>query len=349
MQAPVAAALLLLCGVAATPDEALLLQIHEQKTEVAAAASMAQPGTEPCKKPNPAYPWPSFHRYCHPANDRVCAPKRGLSIEASLYIQDGKVCKYLRLFTNLRPWWFNFDMDTCTLCSSQGSDYDGCEFNADSGFVPMAFNQANMRFPVQPAEAILGFHWPEQAAHGMSAAEAAAQWATVEAKAASANVPIPRISSPVVTGNVQGFLWLDDFFAACDKKCKVDFVAARIFKQEVEGPGSLQQEVEAFGQRYGLPVWLVEFNAGGRSAMLDAKAHYDFATKALPMLELHPNVEHYAWSTVCNTDIPGASLVDCNTNVLTDLGLFYRDFSIPKPASLMEVSTESETTTLVLR
>lgn len=341
MSARVALTLLFLLAIApscaaaseGTSDEASLLQVHSATLAAQAPPSpddfLTSVQTEPCKKPDPL-PWPRpSGKHCHPANNKVCASKRGLSVPLDLYKADGKVCKYLKAFQSLRPWWFNGDVQTCPLCSSAGDDYNECMFNFDSGFVPMVKHKAQLQFATEPADALLGFYKPEHGHHKILPSEAAVTWKLIEEKAADSTLPIPRVGSPAAKGIQKGFDWLDNFFSACGKNCKVDFVTARIYATAVTGPsGSLQEVLAAYAQRFGLPVWLIEFNAGGTQYDLDATAHFNFMKEALPFLEANHDVERYAWDSVCQDLVEGASLTDCKTGELTDLGIFYRDYSL---------------------
>ncbi|TGJ85478.1 hypothetical protein E0Z10_g3320 [Xylaria hypoxylon] len=130
------------------------------------------------------------------------------------------------------------------------------------------------------ADALLGFNEPDIASQAnMSPQDAAAghiQWLNPYASKA-------RISSPAISSSEnlnQGIDWLNQFFAACNGKCQVDFCAAHWY-----GPGGnagaelflthLEAVHTACG---GKPVWVTEFAA--ESGSID-----DFMSNIVSALE----------------------------------------------------------------
>jgi hypothetical protein len=101
------------------------------------------------------------------------------------------------------------------------------------------------------------------------------------------------IGSPAITNGPMGIQWLQNFFDACGKRCKVDFVAfhwydsARnfaYFKRHVE-------DVILFANRQDIQrVWLTEFGASGSDDEVAT-----FLRQAVDFLDANPAVERYAY------------------------------------------------------
>lgn len=285
---------------------------------------ICQAPTEPCQKSQSYVAKPA----CHPGNvNRHCAKKRGLGVGVKWYAADGKVCHLLELFRAAKPWWYNWDTETCPLCSTSGSDYRSCEFDHDSGFVPTVASINKMHRPLSLGDALLGYYEPN---HGgsdgtmITPRHAAYVWHTMEEKAKELWPEIPRIGS-AAPGGEDMYLWFDEFFRFCPH-CQIDFLQVHVFKSKALGRHSLQSEVEILYHKYGLNLWITEFNSGGFMENNTAIVHFDYMKEALPLLEALPYVERYAWYSMCNSIIPGAALAHCNNNTLTDLGLYYTNF-----------------------
>jgi hypothetical protein len=106
-------------------------------------------------------------------------------------------------------------------------------------------------------------------------------------------------------------------------------------------------------RRYGLPIWLTEFNCGDGGANNTASKHLSYMENVLPYLEGAAEIERYSWmsgpyasllgeralsSFVCpsvrpsvrNTDIPGCALLTgtaaAGTLRLTSVGSYYNTY-----------------------
>ncbi|KAF8830175.1 hypothetical protein HHX47_DHR2000689 [Lentinula edodes] len=99
--------------------------------------------------------------------------------------------------------------------------------NLPSGIehVPMQWGQANIEAfenTVKEAGAKYGFNEPEQPSQSnINATAAASLWQKYMNPLSASGI---KIGAPAVSSAPEGKTWLDDFFSACDKKCKIDFL-----------------------------------------------------------------------------------------------------------------------------
>lgn len=114
-----------------------------------------------------------------------------------------------------------------------------------------------------------------------------------------------RVGSPACTEG-KWKTWLAEFMDGCKKKgYRVDFIAIHWYDWGNWGatknpsPENIDAMVARFERniencyaKYGLPIWITEFNAN-RNRLTDVQIK--FLEKALPMLEANPHVERYAY------------------------------------------------------
>jgi len=177
-------------------------------------------------------------------------------------------------------------------------------------------------------DAILGFQSVD--AH-LTPSEAAEVWATLQQKAG--DLGIPRIGSPTATtvsfngGGNRALKWYDDFFAAC-KTCKIDFLVVQMYNQDVKMAEDILTELH---KRYQLPIWVKEFNNGGRWANgeegVPVAQHVRYMEELVDWMERQPFIERYAWQSARNSKYPAATLIQPDTTPprLTELGKKYRE------------------------
>jgi hypothetical protein len=220
-------------------------------------------------------------------------------------------------FSPAITWWYNW--------ASQGKGE-----GAGIEFTPMIWGAAHLNDTLQSnSKFLLGFNEPlfmSQA--NLSAAQAAADWPKVEARAAEQNLPIvgPAMNFCGPADKCWGtnpYQYLKDFFAAC-KDCKVDYVAVHWYncdlpslKDYLEPGGSL----EGFEQ-FGKPIWLTEFSCNGDASVADQEK---FMRAAIPYLEASSFVYRYSWFSA--GPIPNAELIKADGSP-TDLGKVY--MSLPQ-------------------
>lgn len=189
-------------------------------------------------------------------------------------------------------------------------------------------------------DALLGFNEPdnEDEAH-LTPLEAAEIWPAVEQKAAE--LGIPRIGSPAATtvsfnGNFdipgigagnRALKWYEEFFTAC-KTCKIDFLVVHMYNQNVNTAKYILTELHRI---YQLPIWVKEFNNGGRWANggegLPVEKHLEYMEDLVSWMEQQPFIERYAWMSARNNLFSRTSLIepDITPPQLTELGNKYRD------------------------
>lgn len=204
--------------------------------------------------------------------------------------------------------------------------YAACAETYDSGFVPQVWGKKNISEKEfwSNSYAILGFNEPDnQEEADMTAAQAAALWPQIEQRASE--LGIPRIGSPATTtptvedGNKQ-MKWYDDFFQAC-QGCKVDFLVVHMYKTNTL---SAKQTLSSLYERYHIPIWVKEINAGGRWSGLPMEDHLEYMQELVPWMEEAPFIERYAWMSARNNLYAPTALIDSNTNQLSRLGELYK-------------------------
>jgi Glycosyl hydrolase catalytic core len=107
-----------------------------------------------------------------------------------------------------------------------------------------------------------------------------------------------QIGSPAVTNGVGssppiGITWLQQFFAACNNNCKVDFVAFHYYNDasQIDDFKSHVADVISTAAANGVStVWLTEFGASGSDADVES-----FLSEALTFLDGQSAVERYAY------------------------------------------------------
>jgi hypothetical protein len=201
-------------------------------------------------------------------------------------------------------------------------------------FVPMisggGHNAANDSKLIRPdAQYLLGYNEPNFFAQAnLSAAQAAADWPTVEAVAKAHNL---KLVSPAVnycgddktkTGpchDTNPVHYLQTFFEAC-QNCQVDYVAVHWYNCD---GASLKSYLDLFKQ-FNRPLWLTEFACayGGDTSVAGQEK---YMREAIPILEARPDVFRYSWFSA--DAIPNARLLNADSSP-TDLGKIY--LSLPR-------------------
>jgi putative glycosyl hydrolase len=199
-------------------------------------------------------------------------------------------------------------------------------------FVPMIWGGASLGESIPVASKyLLGFNEPDLVKQSnLTEQQAAADWPSLEAKAAPLGIPIvsPAVSycAPVDGGAGQctepavtdPYTYLKNFFADC-QGCKVDYIAVHWYNCDLS---SLRGYIDGDGNfpgfvQFGKPIWLTEFACNSAATVAEQKAYMQ---AAVPYLENNPNVMRYAWFSAKN--IPNALLANTDGS-LTDLGQTY--------------------------
>jgi hypothetical protein len=219
-------------------------------------------------------------------------------------------------------WWYNW------AATSPGGE-------SRIEYVPMLWGGGSLNQSVpKGSKYLLGFNEPNfKTQANLTAQQAAADWPTVEAKAAALGIPIvspgvnfcgsasnsSQCSDPAVT---DPYTYLKDFFAAC-QGCRVDYIAVHNYNCDLPALRAyLEGNADAGGglagfEQFGKPLWLTEFACDTSHSVADQKAYMQ---AAVPYLESNPNVFRYAWFSA--KPIPNAQLTNSD-GTLTDLGTTY--------------------------
>jgi hypothetical protein len=207
-------------------------------------------------------------------------------------------------------WWYNWS------ARSSGAD-TGIEF------VPMLWGSGSLNATIpSAARFVLGFNEPNfKAQANLTAAQAASNWPTVEAKAAGRPIVSPGMNFCGPAANCNGtdpYQYLKDFFAAC-ADCAVDCVAVHWYDCDLPSlrdylePGNNLEGFEQFGK----PIWLTEFSCDGSASVAQQEA---YMRAAIPYLEGNPRVFRYSWFSA--DPIPNAKLINAD-GTPTALGKVY--------------------------
>jgi hypothetical protein len=209
-------------------------------------------------------------------------------------------------------WWYDW--------SNAGSGA-----NTGIAFVPMIWGGANLNSTI-PATAkyLLGFNEPNfHAQSNLTAAQAAADWPSLQTKAAALGIPLVspgmNFCGPAADCNgTDPYQYLTDFFTACTN-CEVDYVAVHWYNCDLP---SLKDYLEPGGslagfQQFGKPIWLTEFSCDTTASAADQEAYMRLA---IPYLESNPNVFRYSWFSA--DAIPNAKLINSDGSP-TALGQVY--------------------------
>merc|ERR1719336_448157 len=249
-----------------------------------------------------------------------CIPKRGHALTGS----EIEPCKDLQVLSP-NPWFYSWGK------MPPGSGYEACAGNHDSGFIPQWWGRWGILTKPAWGNAAAGLGFNEPDGHdqaNMTAQEAASLWPDLEQRAAE--LGIKRLGSPATTtasftNESRAFKWYVDFFDACETLhggCKVDFLVVHMYKLSVS---ATMETLKKLHDHFGLPIWLKEFNKGGRWTGLPAQEHLAYMKEIVPLLEEAPYIERYAWMSARNDLWPVTTLIDADTGALTELGRTYRD------------------------
>lgn len=180
---------------------------------------------------------------------------------------------------------------------------------AGAEFVPMVWGRndvttAGLLRAKEDGTTLLGFHKPDgSGGANLSPGEALSLWSQVEGTGL-------RLGAPAVTGNAQARTgWLDNFMSgAASQGRRVDFIPLHWYPStSILGSGNvvdaavneLSQYLQAVYARFGLPLWLTEFNLispGGSGSVVPAPAaQAEFLAAADSMMAGLSYVERWAW------------------------------------------------------
>ena len=240
-------------------------------------------------------------------------------------------------------WWYNwyYQPDAAIRTTYQTYDID---------FTPMAWNASGISGVADWANRdstikyILGFNEPnfkEQA--NMTPTQAAKYWPSIERIAEKYDLKIvgPAVNycgdcvSEGGTTYYNPFVYLDDFFAACDT-CQVDFIGLHWYG----GGNSILSYIED-ARKYNKPIWVTEFASWDYSNLVQSvNEQKKYLAGTVNFLERDPDIYRYSWfigrtqggiNTVPYIDLYGAD------GMLTELGQLYMDIPVYDPEMKFEI------------
>lgn len=274
--------------------------------------------------------WDESQDKCTANQEEVrCTPKRGQALSKK---QSSDHCADMQLL-GPNHWFYNWGR-------MPSGTYGDCAGMYDSGFVPQIWGRWGIPTKeVWPmSDAILGFNEPDNHEEAnMTATEAADLWPQIMQKAA--DLSIPRIGSPATQtadpskGNNEQTEWYDDFFQSCGatwsgtswstpSKCKVDFLVVHTYKTNTF---DAKAALTSLHERYQLPLWVKEFNKGGRWSGLNIDKHLEYMREMVKWMENQAFIERYAWMSARNNLYEPTTLISATTNELTALGKLYKE------------------------
>ncbi|KAJ3909621.1 hypothetical protein F5879DRAFT_36652 [Lentinula edodes] len=195
--------------------------------------------------------------------------------------------------------------------------------NLPSGIehVPMQWGQANIEAfenTVKEAGAkyVLGFNEPEQPSQSnINATAAASLWQKYMNPLSASGI---KIGAPAVSSAPEGKTWLDDFFSACDKKCKIDFLPLHWYGQGSQYFLGYLSDMHTAFPEYNL--WVTEF---ADTTMNNEATVKTFLTDSIQKMDALTYVERYSWFDYSrSTTNMQSNLLDDN-GALNDLGKAY--------------------------
>ncbi|KAJ4490363.1 hypothetical protein J3R30DRAFT_3653697 [Lentinula aciculospora] len=158
------------------------------------------------------------------------------------------------------------------------------------------------------AKNVLGFNEPEQMGQAnINATEAASLWQQYINPLSASGI---KIGGPAVSAAPEGKTWLQDFFSACNKKCKVDFLPLHWYGQGSQYFLQYLSDMSAAFPDYN--VWVTEF---ADTTMNDATVQ-TFLTNSIQAMDALSYIERYSWFDY------SANLLD-NNGDLNNLGNAY--------------------------
>ncbi|KAL9005063.1 MAG: hypothetical protein Q9188_002136 [Gyalolechia gomerana] len=128
-----------------------------------------------------------------------------------------------------------------------------------------------------------------------------------------------KLGGPAVTGSPNGFVWLQNFFTACNGNCSVDFIPVHWYGN-FEGLASHVGQVR--GTYQNLTMWVTEYANNN----VDLKESQSFYNQSSQFFDRIDYITHYSYfgsfrSSVSNVGPNAAMLTE--KGELTDIGSWY--------------------------
>ncbi len=182
--------------------------------------------------------------------------KRGLiHIPISQYPNDDKIWNSSPSSLN---WYYNYNSTPSAFLQESDLEFVPMLWGASAGDTDTSFVDDVRKQLSSGANIthILAFNEPDAATHGGSGIEptlAATTWVREIEPLRELGI---KLGAPGVTGSPRGFTWLEQFFAACDGRCTVDFIPVHWYGN-FEGLASHIGQVRATYQEW--DIWITEY------------------------------------------------------------------------------------------
>ncbi|KAI0058321.1 glycoside hydrolase [Artomyces pyxidatus] len=175
-------------------------------------------------------------------------------------------------------------------------------FDTDLEFVPMLWgsDQANQwqgtinqTIQERHVQAVLAFNEPQQPGQSnLTPAQGADLWRTYIEPLRLQGV---RLGSPAPSSAPSGKTWLQDWLAACDGGCTVDFIALHWYDVDAD---AFKAYLQDFHQTFNLNLWVTEWacqNYNDVKAQCSQDDIYQFMNNTESFMDETDYVERYAW------------------------------------------------------
>lgn len=186
------------------------------------------------------------------------------------------------------------------------------------------FNANSFTSLPSDANILMGFNEPNHMSQAnLTPLEAATRWRKLEEYNSGRILVSPAAAPCGANCNIgDAKLWFIEFFNHC-QGCRVDILATHAYWCN---PTTTMNYLNELWTLFNKPIWLTEFSCPETHS---AQTQLQYMKAILPLLEATDYVEKYFWFThrFNGTWITSStSLVEQNSNTLTELGQYYNDY-----------------------
>ncbi|KZP34401.1 glycoside hydrolase family 128 protein [Athelia psychrophila] len=179
---------------------------------------------------------------------------------------------------------------------------DSGNIDTDLEFVPMLWGydqvadfsaNINQTIANNHVSHILAMNEPEQPTQSnMTPAQGAQMWQTYLEPLRAQGV---RLGSPAPSSAPAGLTWIQDFLAACNGGCTVDFIVLHWYDVNAT---AFQEYLETFHSTFQLPLWVTEWacqNYNDVNAQCSQQDILSFMNQTQGFMDASSFVERYSW------------------------------------------------------
>ncbi|KAG8921993.1 hypothetical protein FRC02_012219 [Tulasnella sp. 418] len=195
---------------------------------------------------------------------------------------------------------------------------------------------------------ILGLNEPQEPSQGLIEPQAGADaWKSVLEPLKQAN-PSLRLGAPAVSNGPSGKIWLQQWFAACNGGCSVDFVPVHWYGLNAS---DFIAHVYDFHYTFQRPIWVTEWashNFGDPAlGQFSQEQVNEFLRNTQAFLDSTDFVERYAWfgAMLDTGNVSPANRLMSPEGTITDLGRQYISAQPPVQTTTQPITTTAATST----